>query len=212
MYDTFISYNSSDEDYAATVHEFIKANGLKPFCAAVSLLEDSRTDFGAAIDEALAEAQNLVVVASSATNIKVGYVQAEWRVFVDEKRAGRKPGNIITLLFGTIAINQLPLALRQYQLLEWTDQSKQDLLRFLLSPKDKRGKSRRSSVTRKRVSQERTVDIASKEVTIKVSGSKYTIEREPDIIYIEDPPKTQIIKYLKSDSKKQKSKSKRNKR
>lgn len=135
MYDTFISYNSSDEAYAQTVYGFLESAGCSPFLAAVSLPIAGRADFGCAIDEALSEVDSFVLVTSTAENVTEGYVEAEWRVFVDEKRAGRKPGNIVTVLFGAIAVTDLPLALRQYQVLNWSDQGRQDLIRFLTPAK-----------------------------------------------------------------------------
>jgi hypothetical protein len=144
MYDTFISYNSADEAQARTVYDFLTSNGFSPFFAGVSLSQSARSDFGTAIDEALAEARNLVVVASSGADIEAGYVQAEWRLFVDEMRARRKAGNIITVLFGATAIAGLPLALRQYQVLSWTDQERQDLLGFLRPQKARKRRAPRS--------------------------------------------------------------------
>jgi len=196
-YDTFISCNSADEVHARTVYDFLRSSGLNPFFAGLTLPCVSRTDFGTAIDEALAEACNFVLVSSSAKNIKAGYVRAEWRLFIDEKRAERKSGNILTVLFADIPITNLPLALRQYQVLKWTDQGKQDLLGFLGSRNKQWRKARHSRIATTRVSRQPAKDSSNRAVVIKVKGSQYKIEREPDVIYIEEPPKVPIVKYVK---------------
>lgn len=49
------------------------------------------------IDLALDSARHLVVVTNCVDNVLASWVEAEWRVFINENRSGRKTGNAITL-------------------------------------------------------------------------------------------------------------------
>ena len=42
-------------------------------------------------------------------------VKKEWQAFLNEKLAGRKAGNLVTLLCGTLRVGELPLSLRQHE-------------------------------------------------------------------------------------------------
>jgi hypothetical protein len=48
------------------------------------------------------------------------WVEAEWRVFINEKRAGRKAGNLVTIAVGISDIGTLPISLRYYQVIPYT--------------------------------------------------------------------------------------------
>ncbi len=52
-------------------------------------------------------------------------------MFVAEKRAGRKAGNIVTVTSGDLKIEDLPVALRFYESIRWTDDGKRRFLSFL---------------------------------------------------------------------------------
>jgi clan AA aspartic protease (TIGR02281 family) len=114
-FDVFISHKSEDLDYAKSVFDFLTASGYHPFLSEVSLQSRGETDFQKTIDAALESATHLVVVGSSRENIQAPWVEAEWRLFVGLKRAGRKRGNVIGILCGGMTVDDLPVALQYYQ-------------------------------------------------------------------------------------------------
>ena len=65
------------------------------------------------IDDALDSATHMVIVATKPEYIVSAYVKSEWRTFIEEKRSGRKMGNIVTLIEFTIS--ELPISLRHFQ-------------------------------------------------------------------------------------------------
>ena len=70
------------------------------------------------IDKALETAQHMVVAGTSIENIVSGWVEAEWRLFINEKRSGRKSGNIITVINGGLKPSELPMSLRYYEVID----------------------------------------------------------------------------------------------
>lgn len=132
MYDTFICHKSEDYPYALDVYELLMGSGLCPFLSELSLPELGKAEFQRQIDLALDAARHLVVVTSSVENVSAGWVAAEWGLFVSEKRAGRKDGNILTVLFGEMTIEQLPLTLRYYEAIRWNMEGRERLLRYLV--------------------------------------------------------------------------------
>ena len=69
------------------------------------------------IDLALDSARHLVVVTNCVDNVLASWVEAEWRVFINEKRSGRKTGNTITLVAAGMAPGELPMSLRYYEVI-----------------------------------------------------------------------------------------------
>lgn len=49
----------------------------------------------------------------------------------------------------------------------------------------------------KSIADQDTIHTHNQQVLIKIKGSKYRVRREPDIIYIEEPPKAPIVRYVK---------------
>lgn len=119
-YDVFISCKSEDYHYAVPIYYFLTTNGLKVFLADVELRAKGRDVYGEIIDAALESAEHLVVFASKAEYVESTYVKSEWRTFVEEKRSGRKEGNIITILKG-VQIANLPIALRSFQSFKYAE-------------------------------------------------------------------------------------------
>jgi hypothetical protein len=62
-------------------------------------------------------------VGSSIENINASWVEAEWRVFINEKRSGRKTGNIVTVFSGDLTYERLPISLRYYEALPFTPEA-----------------------------------------------------------------------------------------
>ncbi len=118
-YDIFISCKSEDYAKAEPVYYWLVEQGYNPFFAPVSLSMDPSVSgepvvFGEEIDEALDQSDNMIVFASKAEYVKTGYVKDEWRTFVEEQRAGRKRGNLVTIL-EKVEVADLPIRLRPVQ-------------------------------------------------------------------------------------------------
>ena len=130
-YDVFLSSKSEDYASAQQVCEYLTQNEYRVFFSQRVLQEKGAADFRAQIDRAIEASQHLVVVTSRGQHVKGGWVEAEWGSFVNEKRSGRKEGNVVTVTFGNVAIEELPLALRQFEVLPWTPEGKRNLLSFV---------------------------------------------------------------------------------
>ena len=120
-FDVFICHKSDDFSAAREVFNLLTEKGYRPFLSEVSLAECGTTDYQKAIDAALEGTEHLVLVASSYSNIETPWVEAEWRSFESLKRSGKKHGNIVPVVCGEIAVNELPLALSRYQVLSMDD-------------------------------------------------------------------------------------------
>ena len=98
-------------------YDYLVSKGVSVFLSEMSLPALSNADYFAEIDKALERARNIVVVATSKENVLSGWVQYEWSTFANEKRSGRKEGNIITLVDNNMGIADLPILLRQYEVI-----------------------------------------------------------------------------------------------
>ena len=108
------------EDYGVGrgIYDFLTSNGYSVFIADQELRKLGKDDYGKEIDKALEEAFHLVVIATNVEYLyheSSPYVYYEWHSFLEEKKCGRKQGNIITLLENNIGIDQIPYALRHCQ-------------------------------------------------------------------------------------------------
>ena len=118
--DVFISHKSADFIKAKRIYDFLVSKGVCVFLSEMSLPALSNADYSAEIDKALEHARNIVVVATSKENVLSGWVQYEWSTFANEKRSGRKEGNIITLIDNNMSIADLPILLRQFEVIPLT--------------------------------------------------------------------------------------------
>ena len=116
-FDVFISHSGMDFSHAKKVYEFLTVGGLKVFLSELSLRDLANADYTAVIDRILERTRNMVVIAHDIAAVDTGWVRYEWSSFLNEKRSGRKQGNLLTLIVGDACIDQLPYALRQYQVL-----------------------------------------------------------------------------------------------
>lgn len=114
MYDIFISCKSEDYTLANEIYLFLCQRGYSVFIADIELRKLGRDRFGKVIDEALEEAKHLVLFSSNPNYVVSTYVEDEWRIFLEERRCGRKSGNILTVRKG-FEISELPIALRNLQ-------------------------------------------------------------------------------------------------
>lgn len=122
--DVFISHKSDDFPIAKRVFDYLVSKGISAFLSEMSLPALSGADYSAEIDDALEHAKNIVVIASSKENVNSGWVKYEWNTFANEKRSGRKTGNIVTLIADNMQISDLPILLRQYEVLLYTEYEK----------------------------------------------------------------------------------------
>lgn len=113
-YDVFISCKSEDYLRARAVYDYLTRKKLKVFLADKELRKKGSAEFGRVIDEALDSAKHLIVFSSNPDYVKSSYVESEWRTFIEEKRSGRKEGNVITIL-DNCDISSLPITLRHFQ-------------------------------------------------------------------------------------------------
>ncbi len=135
-YKVFISFkrNALDgsgitRDYvlAADLHRSLKDKGIETFFSEKDL---STSDFRDEIDEALDEAEILVVVGTNKDHLESKNVKYEWRSFQEDLLGGYKPnGQIYTYIEG-MKQEQLPRALRLKQ--SFFSEQKETLVRFIM--------------------------------------------------------------------------------
>lgn len=113
-YDVFICCKSEDYDLAWDVYLFLVKNEIRVFLADAELRKKGEAEYGKIIDEALESVQHLILITSKKEYVGTSYVESEWRTFLEEKRCGRKTGNIITIL-KNVNLSELPISLRRQQ-------------------------------------------------------------------------------------------------
>ena len=111
----FISAKSEDFAYAEEVYAFLTTNNYNVFFSQQTLPFVGNSDYRKEIDRALDNAKHMIVVTSKKEYVEAPWVEAEWGFFINEKRSGRKAGNIITLIAGSMQIGDLPGSLRYYE-------------------------------------------------------------------------------------------------
>ncbi|MGQ0732828.1 MAG: TIR domain-containing protein [Acidobacteriota bacterium] len=111
-FDVFISYKSEDARYAQQVFEYLRSHARTVFFSRESLPRMGSDEYHAQIDLAIEKARHMVLVTSSASHAMAQWVQYEWRLFLGEKLAGRKDGNLITVIADDMRIADLPIGLR----------------------------------------------------------------------------------------------------
>jgi hypothetical protein len=65
-------------------------------------------------------------------NMQAPWVEAEWGLFLTQKRAGKKSGNIITVVCGSTAETDVPMPLSGHQSVALTNLSWREMLRGFL--------------------------------------------------------------------------------
>jgi hypothetical protein len=130
----FISAKADDYQHAASLYRFLKSAGLSVFFSHESLPELASSDYRKQIDDALDRAEHMIVVTSSRANVDSPWVEAEWGLFINEKRSGRKHGNLITVIVGNITAGELPATLRYYEVIPFSPALFPKILRYV-SPK-----------------------------------------------------------------------------
>jgi Clp amino terminal domain, pathogenicity island component/TIR domain len=115
-YDIYISKKTEDYPLAAPIYEFLTKKGLNVFLSEHSIVTAGNSDYMKEIDKALEESSHLIVICSKPGHFTAAYVESEWRTFLNEKRSGRKSGNIISVITPSIKITEVPIGLRNYQI------------------------------------------------------------------------------------------------
>jgi hypothetical protein len=113
--DVFISRKSADKALANELYRYFVSKGLTVFESDETLPKLGSSDYRKAIDQALDDCKHMVVVGSSIEHIASSWVEAEWGFYIGEKRAGRKKGNILTVITSNLEIKDLPASLRYYE-------------------------------------------------------------------------------------------------
>lgn len=113
-YDVFICCKSEDYALARNVYNFLVKKGYRVFLADTELRIKGVAEYGKVIDIALDSAKHLILVTSKKEYVETSYVESEWRTFIEEKRSGRKQGNLLTVL-QDIDVSSLPISLRIFQ-------------------------------------------------------------------------------------------------
>jgi hypothetical protein len=130
-YDVFICHNNRDFSYAKEVYDFLTAHDKHVFLSEITLPTLGSCDYMKEIDFALEKAGNMIIVGSHSDHITSSWVEAEWRIFINEKRSGRKDGNVITITTEKLAIEDLPPSLRYYEVLPFSPQHFEKILRYI---------------------------------------------------------------------------------
>ncbi|MCW3081055.1 toll/interleukin-1 receptor domain-containing protein [Segetibacter sp.] len=121
--DVFISYKSEDVALAKALSHYLVSKGLSVFVSSQTLPQLGSSDYRKAIDSALDECRHMIVVGSKVDYLSSLWLEAEWGFFISEKRAGRKKGNILTVVTDDIEIKNLPASLRYYEVIFFEEEN-----------------------------------------------------------------------------------------
>lgn len=116
-FDVFLSHSSKDSPQAKELADALTAAGKRVFFSPDSLPALGSADYMKAIDEALEGSRHFILFGTKKENILSSWVEAEWRLFINEKRSGRKDGNFLTAVGGVLSPAELPLSLRYYEVI-----------------------------------------------------------------------------------------------
>ena len=131
-YDVFLSCKSEDYKIAEEVYQYLTDNGFHVFLSSKELRRMKDSEYIDAISDALDSAYHLIVLSSSASNIKSKWVKFEWTTFLNEVLSERKKGQIMTLV-NNISVAELPIQLRHYEMFH-LDDYKERILSYIETP------------------------------------------------------------------------------
>ena len=175
MYDVFLSCKSEDYSKAEPIYRWLVSVGYNPFFAPISLrvssVQGEPVVFGDEIDDALEEVENMIVFTTNAEYVREGYVKDEWRTFVEEQRAGRKKGSLVTIIDG-VSVGDLPIRLRSVQ--SFTPRNYQEGIRRYLGEVSGHAAVRKTSPSV--VTDDLVMDVRGvKFKMVKVEGGTFTM-------------------------------------
>jgi TIR domain len=127
-YDVFVSYRAENTTAAQWLYEFLtdRPDSYRVFCSAATLTQVGESDYAAAINRALDSAKCLVVFGMTAEHFRSGWVDYEWKSFLNEILSGRKKSAELFTFVGNISAADLPYALRSRQMVPYSAASPQD--------------------------------------------------------------------------------------
>ena len=134
-YDVFLSKNTKDIDSANKLFAYLENAKLDIFESSKSLPRLGIADYALAIDEALENSENMIVLCSQyeladGKGSSSNWVYYEWTSFRNELLSKRKKGNLITVLCDGVKVDQLPLGLRKYEAFELNTIEKSEILNY----------------------------------------------------------------------------------
>jgi hypothetical protein len=127
----FISSKSADYKYAEIIYFYLLEHNVPVFFSQESLPKIGNADYRKEIDKNLDNAYHMIVVTSSIENVMSTWVEAEWGFFINEKRSGKKVGNIITVIVGSLLPEDLPPSLRYYEVINWDESNLEKILKYV---------------------------------------------------------------------------------
>ncbi len=130
-YDVFISFNNKDSKYADEIFKYLVSKGISVFYSKESLPRIGQAEYHPKIHEAIEGSTHMIVVTSSKKNVESKWVTREWTLFDNEKLAERKSGNIVTVIAGDMVIAELPLTLRNYEVMKYCEETFEKILKYM---------------------------------------------------------------------------------
>ena len=139
QYDVFLSFKNLDADgertrdsqLAEQIFHFLGDKEVKVFYSNLSLEALGTSAYKEAIDDALDQARILVAVGTSPENLASRWVRYEWDSFFSDILSDIKREGRVFVYFDGPAVNELPRALRQAQVIEHAEDSFERLYRFI---------------------------------------------------------------------------------
>jgi hypothetical protein len=117
VYDVFISHKSQDYKIAKSLYDFLIEKNFRVFLSEESLPALGSADFMKNIDDAMENSKHMILICSKLEFVHSTWVEAEWRIFINEIRSGRKKGNFLTIVDKGISPQELPISLRYYEVM-----------------------------------------------------------------------------------------------
>jgi hypothetical protein len=131
-YRVFISCGSTGRDLGRETHQLLEQHGLHAFFSPVSLAGIRSADSQRMTDEAVKEAEHLIVICSPPEKVASPWADAEWRLFAGQATQNHKRGNIVNVIAKGADTEAIPTGLRDYpSMLVELDGWKEELLRIL---------------------------------------------------------------------------------
>ena len=130
-YDVFISHKSIDFEIAKRLYDYLISKSKKVFLSEISLPLLGSAEFMKKIDEAIEFSKHMIVICSEPQYLVSGWVESEWRMFINEKRSERKVGNFFTIIANRYSIESLPISIRQYDVFPYNQSSIEKSLSYI---------------------------------------------------------------------------------
>ena len=115
-FDIFISCKSEDYKYGEQLFHLLSNRGFHPFIASKSLRAVGCDLYSKVISEVIDSCKHMIVFATDQRYVESPYVESEWSMFVNELKAGRKTGKLLTIIPDPIQGQKLPIDLRQREI------------------------------------------------------------------------------------------------